>query len=85
MYLYTHIYNLKLLHDVDAKYWENLASDELKKSLSYKWNENIAKNVIVFVGDGMSIDTITASRIYRENETSYLAWEKLPHVGLLKV
>ncbi|KAK0086100.1 hypothetical protein PV325_003773 [Microctonus aethiopoides] len=68
----------------DAKYWENLASDELKKSLSYKWNENIAKNVIVFIGDGMSIDTITASRIYRENETSYLAWEKLPHVGLLK-
>ncbi|XP_076293665.1 alkaline phosphatase [Lasioglossum baleicum] len=68
----------------DSKHWRELATGELKEALSYKWNENRAKNVIVFVGDGMSPDTITASRIYRAGETSHLAWEKFPHVGLLK-
>ncbi|XP_043279539.1 alkaline phosphatase, tissue-nonspecific isozyme-like [Venturia canescens] len=68
----------------DSKHWRILGEDELKDSLNYRWNENVAKNVILFVGDGMSPDTITASRIYRGYETSYLAWEKFPHVGLLK-
>uniref|UniRef100_A0A0C9S0U6 Alkaline phosphatase n=1 Tax=Fopius arisanus TaxID=64838 RepID=A0A0C9S0U6_9HYME len=68
----------------DAKFWRNAASGEIKEALSHKWNKKIAKNVIIFVGDGMSIDTITASRIYHRGETSYLAWEKLPHVGLIK-
>ncbi|XP_015115927.1 alkaline phosphatase, tissue-nonspecific isozyme isoform X2 [Diachasma alloeum] len=68
----------------DADYWRNSARLEIEESLSHKWNKKTAKNVIVFVGDGMSIDTITASRIYHRGETSYLAWEKLPHVGLIK-
>jgi alkaline phosphatase len=28
-------------------------------------NTNLAKNVVIFVGDGMSIPTLTASRIYK--------------------
>ncbi|KOC68544.1 Alkaline phosphatase, tissue-nonspecific isozyme [Habropoda laboriosa] len=32
----------------------------------------------------MSPDTITASRIYRAGETSRLAWEHFPHIGILK-
>ncbi|XP_076182344.1 alkaline phosphatase, tissue-nonspecific isozyme isoform X2 [Ptiloglossa arizonensis] len=32
----------------------------------------------------MSPDTVTASRIYRGGEASYLAWEKFPHIGILK-
>ncbi|KYN18595.1 Alkaline phosphatase, tissue-nonspecific isozyme [Trachymyrmex cornetzi] len=32
----------------------------------------------------MSPDTITASRIYRGGETSRLAWEHFPHIGILK-
>ncbi|XP_033336693.2 alkaline phosphatase [Megalopta genalis] len=68
----------------DSRHWRKLAMDELEEALSYKWNTNRAKNVILFVGDGMSPDTITASRIYRAGETSHLAWEKFPHIGLLK-
>ncbi|XP_033230380.1 alkaline phosphatase, tissue-nonspecific isozyme-like isoform X2 [Belonocnema kinseyi] len=68
----------------DSKHWHRLAEEELTESLSYKWNTNIAKNVIIFVGDGMSPDTITASRIFKNGETSYLSWEKFPHIGLLK-
>lgn len=65
--------------------WYRAADDELRNSLKYSWNINQAKNVIIFVGDGMSPDTITASRIYSKGEDGYLAWERFPHVGLLKV
>ncbi|XP_076240183.1 alkaline phosphatase [Calliopsis andreniformis] len=68
----------------DRKHWHELANLELEEALSYKWNTNRAKNVIIFVGDGMSPDTITASRIYRGGETSRLAWERFPHIGILK-
>ncbi|XP_076763625.1 alkaline phosphatase, tissue-nonspecific isozyme [Xylocopa sonorina] len=68
----------------DREYWRELANDELKEALSYKWNTGAAKNVIVFVGDGMSPDTITASRIFRDGEASRLAWERFPHLGILK-
>lgn len=69
----------------DTKHWRELADEELEKALSYKWNVNTAKNVIIFVGDGMSPDTITASRIFRAGETSQLSWENFPHIGILKV
>ena len=50
------------------------------------------KNVIIFVGDGMSLTTVTASRIYRgqqkqqkSGEELYLSWEDFPETALLKV
>lgn len=68
----------------DSRHWHQLANKELEESLSYYWNVRKAKNVILFVGDGMSPDTITASRIYHGGETSRLAWEHFPHIGILK-
>ncbi|XP_032670591.1 alkaline phosphatase-like [Odontomachus brunneus] len=68
----------------DSRHWHDLADKELEESLSYRWNTKKAKNVILFLGDGMSVDTITASRIYRAGETSRLAWEHFPHIGILK-
>lgn len=49
-----------------------------------------AKNVILFIGDGMGISTITAARIYdgqRRGETgeeNSLSFEKFPNVALVK-
>ncbi|XP_077541226.1 alkaline phosphatase, tissue-nonspecific isozyme-like [Haemaphysalis longicornis] len=50
-----------------------------------------AKNVILFVGDGMGVSTVTAARIYgaqRKNgakgEESRLAFERFPFTGLIK-
>ncbi|XP_012060588.1 PREDICTED: alkaline phosphatase, tissue-nonspecific isozyme [Atta cephalotes] len=68
----------------DSRHWHELANKELEESLSYHWNLKKAKNVILFVGDGMSPDTIAASRIYRGGEISRLAWEHFPHIGILK-
>jgi len=55
-------------------------------------NTNLAKNIILFIGDGMSNPTISAARIFKahqENkpypEREFLFFERLPHVGRIKV
>lgn len=52
----------------------------------------VAKNVIIFIGDGMGVSTTTAARIYKGQklgrvgpEGATLAWERFPSVGLFKV
>lgn len=52
--------------------------------------DQIAKNVILFVGDGMSITTLTAARIWQGQqagklgEEHFLHFEKYPHSALIK-
>lgn len=65
--------------------WFDAGLDELKAALNVKHNTRRAKNVVLFVGDGMGINTMTASRIYKRGEQGNLAWETFPHMGLLKV
>jgi alkaline phosphatase len=55
--------------------------------------EKEAKNTILFLGDGMSIPTLTASRIYKGQveglpnggEEGVLHMDSLPHTALSKV
>ena len=48
------------------------------------------KNVILFIGDGMGVSTVTAARIYegqsqgRTGEEHTLSFEKFPHVAMVK-
>lgn len=65
--------------------WYKNGIEELRKSIDYRRNHEIAKNVIIFIGDGMGVSTVTASRIYKYSEEGELSWETFPHVGLLKV
>lgn len=65
--------------------WHKVGIEELRESIKYTRNKNKAKNVILFVGDGMGISTVTATRIYKYGEEGALSWESFPHVGLLKV
>lgn len=54
-------------------------------------NQYLAKNVILFLGDGMSVPTVTAGRIYdgqlkgEVGERNRLEFEKFDYVGLSKV
>lgn len=54
-------------------------------------NKAVAKRVILFLGDGMSIPTITASRILKgqqeghTGEEAQLSFEQFPITGLSKV
>ncbi|XP_013192280.1 alkaline phosphatase [Amyelois transitella] len=68
----------------DQEYWTSLAENELQEALKVKLNIGVAKNVIIFIGDGMGPNTVTTTRIYKGGESHRLEFEKFPHVGLLK-
>ncbi|CAC5418014.1 E3.1.3.1 [Mytilus coruscus] len=76
---------------VSQVYWRNQAKDELQKYLKSQKIEKVARNVIFFLGDGMSIPTITAARIRqgqlnnKTGEENVLSWEKFPHTNLLEL
>lgn len=63
----------------------SVGKSELDEALKVAINNKIAKNVILFVGDGMGPNTVTASRIYKHGERGRLIFEMFPHMGLLKV
>lgn len=73
-----------------AHYWNIAAQLKLRDQLLKEPNKNIAKNVIFFLGDGMSIPTLTASRIYigqkqgNTGEEAKLFFEEFPYTGLSK-
>ena len=71
--------------DLDRNYWKNVAHEDITNILQRTRNENVAKNIILFVADGMGLTTSTAARIYGETEKGYLAFEKFPDIGVLKV
>lgn len=62
----------------------------LKDRLYRKQNTNVAKNIIYFLGDGMSLTTITAARIFKgqlkgkNGEEENLWFQTFPNVGLAK-
>ncbi|RZF36964.1 hypothetical protein LSTR_LSTR004652 [Laodelphax striatellus] len=74
----------------DGDYWLEKATGTLKGQLRKRQQTNRAKNIILFVGDGMSMTTVTAARIYggqidgKNGESSSLSFENFPHTGLAK-
>ncbi|KAG8233245.1 hypothetical protein J437_LFUL013507 [Ladona fulva] len=76
---------------VNANFWMNLGKNDLLESLNKVPIMGKAKNVIMFIGDGMGMSTITAARIFKGQaegqlgEEYSLSFEKFPNVGLLKV
>src|SRR5215813_2549009 len=70
--------------------WLAAGQQAVKDAKNLKANPNHATNVILFVGDGMGIATVTAARILEgqlrgeSGEESFLSFEKLPYVALSK-
>ncbi|XP_021965791.2 alkaline phosphatase [Folsomia candida] len=74
----------------DSTFWYNHAQNSLR-SQKVNMIERVAKNVIFFLGDGMSFATITAARIFKGQlegspfgEEAELNFEHFPHIGLSK-
>ena len=70
--------------------WYKEGQEALEKALKTKPNKRRAKNVILFIGDGMGISTITAGRILagqlqgKYGEEHSLSFELLPYAALSK-
>ncbi|MEL7536362.1 MAG: alkaline phosphatase [Pseudomonadota bacterium] len=62
----------------------------IQHRLDVQVNTKTARNVILFIGDGMGVATVTAARIYagqergESGEENALSFEKMPHLALLK-
>ncbi|XP_067014439.1 alkaline phosphatase 4 [Anabrus simplex] len=70
-----------------SSYWQRAAREQLDRALQRATDMDRlarAKNVVLFIGDGMGIATITASGILKGGEGQLLTWERFPTVGLAK-
>ncbi|NWR72669.1 PPBT protein, partial [Centropus unirufus] len=75
----------------DPEFWRGQAQETLRTALRLQHlNQNVAKNLILFLGDGMGVSTVTAARIlkgqlqHRKGEESLLEMDKFPYVALAK-
>lgn len=70
--------------------WKKAGEAFVVQSKATVPNNNRAKNIILFVGDGMGISTVTAARILEgqmagmPGEENRLSFEKFPHLALSK-
>lgn len=76
----------------DATHWHKQAKRIIKTKIRQHPIEQKAKNVIFFLGDGMSIPTVTSARIFKgqlENltygEEAALSFDQFPFTGVSKV
>jgi alkaline phosphatase len=67
-----------------SDYWKKTAQNYLHSKLNLELNTNKAKNIIMFLGDGMSLSTVAATRMYMGKEETELSFENFPHFGLSK-
>ncbi|XP_055528518.1 membrane-bound alkaline phosphatase-like [Wyeomyia smithii] len=74
--------NAQLEQTID--YWYAEARKTVDKLVDRTENKNIAKNIILFLGDGMSIATVGMTRVYFGGEEKQLAFETFPYTGMSK-
>lgn len=70
--------------EASRTFWRNGAARFIQSKLDREPNTNRAKNIIFFIGDGMSIPTVAAARMYLNKEENDLSFDRFPHYGLAK-
>jgi len=75
-----------LAEEENMDHWNELGLEELMKAEQNAKKEEVVKNIIIFVGDGMSIPTVTAARIMKtqlcsEDDTCQAATRKISTEG----
>ncbi len=70
--------------------WKRDGLAAVKRTRKLRFKRRKVKNIILFIGDGMSISTLTAARILEgqmrgeSGEENYLSFERFPFVALSK-
>lgn len=75
----------------NVNYWTQYNEKRLNRLVNQvPLGHSRARNIIIFIGDGMGIQTVTAGRILkgqlnsRSGEEAELSWEDFPNTGLVK-
>ncbi|XP_035277801.1 intestinal-type alkaline phosphatase [Anguilla anguilla] len=78
------------VEEEDPNFWNVKGKEALRKALNLKPNPYQAKNLILFLGDGMGIATVAAARILqgqmagKTGEENSLAMDTFPYLALSK-
>ena len=72
------------LEEETAAFWRKQGKDAINKAKAKKRIETKAKNVILFIGDGMGIPTMTAGRILINGEEHITNMDSLDFSGQVK-
>ncbi|XP_047444343.1 alkaline phosphatase-like [Mugil cephalus] len=76
--------------ELHASYWNNQASQAIHDAMNIQPNMHQAKNLILFLGDGMGVPTVTAARILKgqlagkSGEETSLVMDTFPYLALSK-
>ncbi|XP_052890226.1 membrane-bound alkaline phosphatase-like [Anopheles moucheti] len=70
--------------ELETHFWLEQAQQTLAQKLATPDNTNHAKNVIFFIGDGMSAQTVAATRMYLGNEAKSLSFEHFRDIGTVR-
>lgn len=70
--------------ELKNEFWINNGKQFVDRQLRKQPNKNRAKNIIFFLGDGMSMQTLAALRPYLGGEEKQYAFEDFPAVGMAK-
>lgn len=79
------------VEEANPWFWIKEAKEGIERRLNEPQHHHSARNVIFFLGDGMSVPTLTAARTLlgqRRGDTgeeAQLSFEQFPTVGLAKV
>lgn len=76
----------------DQQYWRDYSEKYLRKVLKSQGVKgvDVARNVVIFVGDGMSFATIAAGRVLKgqmnkkSGEETEMVFESFPNLGMAK-
>lgn len=72
------------------EHWYTAGAEAVQKRIAVQPNTKTAKNIILFVGDGMGISSLTAGRIFEgqlrgeSGEENFLSFEQFPYSALVK-
>ncbi|KAI4881341.1 hypothetical protein NFI96_001649 [Prochilodus magdalenae] len=78
------------VEEENPQFWNTKGKDALQKALSLKPSVYQAKNLILFLGDGMGVSTVTAARILKgqlagkNGEETMLTMDTFPYLALSK-
>ncbi|XP_050057288.1 membrane-bound alkaline phosphatase-like [Aphis gossypii] len=85
---------LQQTREYDASFWMNRGMSDLRRRLKDLEKPIVgrAKNIVFFLGDGMSIATVTAARVHMEqlsgsafpDGNASLTFENFPYTGLVR-
>ena len=77
--------------DMEKQKWFDYSKKRIDESLKRKLNGNVAKNLILFLGDGMGASTVTSGRIMvgqlqqKSGEEVITNIDNMDHLALSKV